>query len=332
MKNNELDNLLEKIKSIKIAVIGDFAVDFYFQKQQKTGEISIETNKEVFWAKEPKSSLGGAGNVCKNLADLGIHAYAFGIIGNDIFGREMNYLCQEKGINIQHLRQLKYVDTATYSKPMFQGVELNRIDFGTQKKEIESEKSLLIDSMIQQLINYDFVIIKEKFLYPLLTKNELFQLQKGLLQNNIPAIADLRSLGESATDVILKVNENEFISLFSLNSSILNDPNQLELVVKKCTEKRSKGLLLTLGEQGLIYADRENFHWQKSLAIHGSIDTVGAGDMVVAAFTAARASGASIPLACEFATICANISIHKLGETGSASPEEIKNLNLKNDE
>jgi rfaE bifunctional protein kinase chain/domain len=332
MKNNELNNLIEKIKSKKIAVIGDFAVDFYFQKQQVTGEISIETNKEVFWAKGPKSSLGGAGNVCKNLADLGIHAFAFGIIGNDIFGREMNHLCYQSNIDIQNLLQLDQIDTATYSKPMFEGVELNRIDFGTQKKDIDSEKSHLIETLIQQLSDFDFVIINEQFLYPLLTKNELIQLQKGLLKNNIPAIADLRSLGESAKDVILKVNENEFIALFSLNASILSNPNQLELEVKKCTQNRSKGLLLTLGEQGLLYADQDNFHWQKSLPLYGPIDTVGAGDMVVAAFTAARASGADIPLACEFATLCANISIHKIGETGSASPKEIFQLNLQNNE
>jgi rfaE bifunctional protein kinase chain/domain len=332
MRNEELESLLKHIKDKKIAVIGDFAVDFYFQEQQSTGEISIETNKEVFWAKEPKSSLGGAGNVCKNLADLGIKAFAFGIIGDDIFGREMNHLCQKSGINIQNLQQLKHIDTATYTKPMFQGVELNRIDFGTQHKEIASEKGHLIESLINQLTDFDFVIINEQFLYPLLSKKELIQLQNGLSQKNISTIADLRSLGESAKDVLLKVNENEFISLFSLNSSILNDPIQIENEVKKSTSTRSKGLLLTLGEQGLIYADQENFHWQKSMGLRGAIDTVGAGDMVVAAFSAARSSGASIALACEFATICANISIHKIGETGSASPEEIIKLNLENNE
>ncbi|MHA8066618.1 bifunctional heptose 7-phosphate kinase/heptose 1-phosphate adenyltransferase [Aquirufa sp. ROCK2-A2] len=332
MKNIELSHLLESIKSIKIAVIGDFAVDFYFQKQLVTGEISIETNKEVFWAKEPKSSLGGAGNVCKNLANLGIQAHAFGIIGNDLFGREMYHLCQKSGINSQYLRQHDHIDTATYSKPMFEGVELNRIDFGTQQKDIETEKNILIEALIQQLRAFDFVIINEQFLYPLLTQKELIQLQKGLLQKNIPAIADLRSLGKSANDVILKVNEHEFISLFSLDKSILQDPKQLEIEVKRCLPNRSKGILLTLGEQGLLYADHENFHWQKSLPLHGPIDTVGAGDMVVAAFTAARATGASIPLSCDFATICANISIHKIGETGSASPEEIIYLNLENNE
>lgn len=332
MKNTELIDLLNSIQELKIAVIGDFAVDFYFQEQQSTGEISIETYKEVFWAKAPKTALGGAGNVCKNLAALGIQAFAFGIIGEDIFGREMIHLCQKSGIDAQALQQLNHIDTATYSKPMFQGVELNRIDFGTQKKEIEKATDHLIDVLINQIDQVDFVVINEQFSYPLLSEKAMIKLQKALMGKNIPGIADLRSLGENANDVILKVNENEFAALFGFDESLFSQPIRVEQEVKKWCQQRNKGVLLTLGANGLIYADQQQFHWQKSLALNGPIDTVGAGDMVVAAFSAAKAAGAPIEIACEFASICANISIHKIGETGSASPEEIKNLNLKNNE
>lgn len=332
MNSKQLTDILNDLKKLKIAVIGDFAVDFYFQEQQSTGEISIETNKEVFWAREPKTALGGAGNVCKNLAALGIAVDAFGIIGEDIFGREMIHLCQKSGINSKQLKQLTHIDTATYSKPMFQGVELNRIDFGTQKKDIENETAQLIDALIEQIQNFDFVIINEQFIYPLLSEKALLKIQAALIAKNTHGIADLRNLGSFTNDVILKVNENEFASLFGLNPSIFGKPSELEIEVKNWCQQRNKGVLLTLGALGLIYADKDNFHWQKSLKLHGPIDTVGAGDMVVAAFSAAKASGASIEIACEFASICANISIHKIGQTGSASPEEIKNLNLKNNE
>jgi bifunctional ADP-heptose synthase (sugar kinase/adenylyltransferase) len=48
--------------------------------------------------------------------------------------------------------------------------------------------------------------------------------------------------------------------------------------------------------------------------------------MVVAAFSAAKAAGASNPEACTFASLAVHISIQKIGETGSSSPEEIKKL------
>ena len=97
----------------------------------------------------------------------------------------------------------------------------------------------------------------------------------------------------------------------------------MEKAIKNWVAKRQKPVLVTLGEQGIVYASPAEFHWEKAIPLHGSIDTVGAGDMVVAAFSAARASGANIQEACLFASLAVHVSIHKLGETGSANPQEI---------
>ena len=97
----------------------------------------------------------------------------------------------------------------------------------------------------------------------------------------------------------------------------------------KWVNERNNPVLVTLGEKGMIYADSATFHHERALPTHRNIDTVGAGDMVVAAFSLARAAGASIPEACNFASLAVHISIHKVGETGSANPMEMKQ---KNDE
>lgn len=65
MNSNRLKEILSQIQKIKIAVIGDFAVDFYFQENTNTSEFSVETGKNVFWGYKPKAYLGGAGNVTK---------------------------------------------------------------------------------------------------------------------------------------------------------------------------------------------------------------------------------------------------------------------------
>ena len=75
MNSHRLKEILSLIQKIKIAVIGDFAVDFYFQENTQTNEFSVETGKNVFWGNQPKAYLGGAGNVTKNLSVLGVKAY-----------------------------------------------------------------------------------------------------------------------------------------------------------------------------------------------------------------------------------------------------------------
>jgi len=74
----------------------------------------------------------------------------------------------------------------------------------------------------------------------------------------------------------------------------------------------------------MVYASDKEFHHQPAFPVKGTIDTVGAGDMVVAGFSVARAAGASVKEACEFASLAVHISIHQVGETGSASPEAIR--------
>ena len=85
-------------------------------------------------------------------------------------------------------------------------------------------------------------------------------------------------------------------------------------------------VLVTLGEKGMVYASKEEFHHQPAIPVKGPIDTVGAGDMVVAGFSAARAAGATVEEACEFASLAVHNSIHQLGETGSASPDAIRQI------
>ena len=313
MNSQRLEALLAKISALRIAVIGDFALDFYFDFNPNTTDFSIETGKQVQHASKAKTYLGGAGNVAKNLACLGVQVDAFGIRGNDVFGREMEHLAQSLQINTLQLKSKNQLDTPTYSKPIQAGIEQSRLDFGTQNQLFQQFTPEIIHELAIHASSYDWIIINEQFQIPLLNQATFEYLQKYVGEH---AIADLRSLGQYATNTLLKVNELEL-------TKIIGNTNDLEKAIKNWVAKRQKPVLVTLGEQGMIYASTAEFHWEKAIPLHGSIDTVGAGDMVVAAFSAARASGANVQEACLFASLAVHVSIHKMGETGSANPQEI---------
>jgi sugar/nucleoside kinase (ribokinase family) len=135
---------------------------------------------------------------------------------------------------------------------------------------------------------------------------------------NQQALADLRSLGSFAKNLPLKVNEAEFIKIHQKPATPEN--------ISNWAAARKKPVLVTLGEKGMVYASTDEFHHQPAFPVKGPIDTVGAGDMVVTGFSAARAAGATVEEACEFASLAVHISIHQIGETGSASPDAIRKL------
>jgi bifunctional ADP-heptose synthase (sugar kinase/adenylyltransferase) len=289
--------------------MGDFALDFYFYIQTSTGEYSIETAKEVHLASQPRAYLGGAGNVAKNLAVLGAQVSAFGVRGNDLFGREMAHQMTALGINATNIKEID-IDTPTYSKPLRNQEELNRIDFGTKSSNFQNKTSELISTL--QSASFDWIIINEQFNTPLLQAKHVEAL------SFTHALADLRSLGGQAKNLPLKVNEAEFIKIHQKPATPEN--------IQAWATLRKNPVLVTLGEKGMVYASEEEFHHQPALPVKGPIDTVGAGDMVVAGFSAARAAEATVEEACELASLAVHISIHQIGETGSASPDAIRQL------
>jgi rfaE bifunctional protein kinase chain/domain len=309
MNSERLETILARIQQLRIAVMGDFALDFYFDLQTSTGEFSLETTKEVHLASQPRAYLGGAGNVAKNLAILGAQVSAFGVRGNDLFGREMAYQMATLGIDASHI-QVTDIDTPTYSKPLRNEEELNRIDFGTRSSNFQNKTSELISTL--QSASFDWIIFNEQFSIPLLQAKQIESL------TNQQALADLRSLGSFAKNLPLKVNEAEFIKIHQKPATPEN--------ISNWAAARKQPVLVTLGEKGMIYASEQEFHHQAAFPVRGPIDTVGAGDMVVAGFSAARAAGATVAEACELASLAVHISIHQLGETGSASPDAIKQL------
>jgi hypothetical protein len=202
------------------------------------------------------------------------------------------------------------IDTPTYSKPMSGLVEQNRIDFGTRSKNFQAQTGELFDALEEK--SFDWIIFNEQFGISLLQSHHI----EAISQTN--AIADLRSLGSYATHLPLKVNEAEFIKIHQKPAT-----NQH---IQAWAADRKMPILVTLGEKGMVYASKEEFHHHPAIPVKGPIDTVGAGDMVVAGFSAARAAGATVEEACEFASLAVHNSIHQLGETGSASPDAIRQI------
>ena len=309
MNSERLETILARIQQLRIAVMGDFALDFYFDLQTSTGEFSLETTKEVHLASQPRAYLGGAGNVAKNLAILGAQVSAFGVRGNDLFGREIAYQMATLGIDATNIKETD-IDTPTYSKPLRNEEELNRIDFGTRSSNFQNKTSELISTL--QSASFDWIIFNEQFSIPLLQAEDIESL------TNQQALADLRSLGSFAKNLPLKVNEAEFIKIHQKPATPEN--------ISNWAAARKKPVLVTLGEKGMVYASTDEFHHQPAFPVKGPIDTVGAGDMVVTGFSAARAAGATVAEACELASLSVHISIHQIGETGSASPDAIRKL------
>ncbi|WP_020600163.1 bifunctional heptose 7-phosphate kinase/heptose 1-phosphate adenyltransferase [Spirosoma panaciterrae] len=329
MTATDIQTIFEKLSTLKVGVIGDFAIDLYFNFQPNTGEQSIETGLDVFWGSQPKASLGAAGNVIQNLTALGVgQRYVVGCVGNDLYGREMQHLFRSQGVDVQQLQIIDQGwDTCLYTKPMIATQEANRIDFGTAN-ELEPR---LFDQVLAGLENLlptlDVLIINQQFARPLLTDQRMNQLNE--LITRFPAVrfvADMRTVGKAVRGVTLKVNTAELAYFLGIEL-----PDQADIqwcVVHGTTLRNELGgpLLITRGQAGILYLDESGAQSVEGLPLQGELDTVGAGDTVVAAWAACMGAGATPRQALDIANLAAAVTVQKLGQTGTASLPEILDL------
>lgn len=331
MTASDITALFNQFSTIRVGVIGDFALDLYFTLQTQTGERSLETNREVFWGSHPHASLGAAGNVVQNLMALGVaHCRVIGCVGDDLFGREMRYLLSTLGADTQHLYTAPAGwDTCLYTKPNVNEREANRIDFGVANQLDENLFAKLMTGLEEALADLDVVVINQQFANPLLTESRVAVLNELIARfPHIRFLADMRDLGTQVRGATLKVNTTELANF--LQVTVPESPD-LDWCIQhgNVLRERSGGpLLITRGQAGMLYLDQHSSHMAEGLPLRGELDTVGAGDTVVATWAACLGARATPAQAVQIANLAAAVTVQKINQTGTASLPEIMALHL----
>jgi rfaE bifunctional protein kinase chain/domain len=328
MKKEFLQKILNDISRVRIAVIGDFCLDAYWFIDESLSEISIETGEPTRPVREQRYSLGGAGNVANNLVSMGVaDVRVFGVTGKDPFGTEMAKIMQEKGINTGNLIiQDGFWHTHTYSKPYIEGHELSRIDFGNFNKLSESTADRLISNLVEAIPEVDLILINQQVSSGIHT--EYFRSKLLDVTGRFPDkifMVDSRNFNEYYEGSIRKMNDLEAVRLCGFK----RDPDdrvpfqEVRNSAMMLYERFGKPLFITRGDKGSITVDESGISEIPSLMILSKVDTVGAGDSYLAGAAAALASGYGMRVAAEVGTLVAGVTVQKLFQTGTASPDEI---------
>ncbi len=132
MRSNQIIEILKKINKVKIAVYGDFCLDAYWIMDPGGSEISVETGLQAEAVRKHYYSHGGASNIVANLSALKPASIkVIGVIGDDIFGRELTLQLVALHADISSLIvQKENFSTITFTKKYLEENEEPRIDFG----------------------------------------------------------------------------------------------------------------------------------------------------------------------------------------------------------
>src|ERR1700726_5362442 len=90
--NSALLPHVDRLKTARVLCIGDVMLDHYVYGQVE--RVSPEAPIPVLWIEREMKTLGGAGNVLRNLRALGVTASFVSVVGNDEDGREVTRLLE----------------------------------------------------------------------------------------------------------------------------------------------------------------------------------------------------------------------------------------------
>lgn len=335
MKTARFQEITSKYRDLRVAIVGDFCLDRYFDIDPARQEISIETGLPVHNITRVRCQPGAAGTILNNLVALGIgRIYPIGICGDDGEGFELRRSLEARaGADISFFVKSSNRRTFTYTKPLVfepgrAPVELNRLDIKNwtpTPRALQDEVCAAVRKIaasVDAMILLDQVDIAETGVVTGAVLETIAAVVRA--HPKLLIIADSRRGLKGYPRVCLKMNRAELAAMTGSGPTAIDE---LKSVVQGLAEKHESPVFVTMAERGIVAAEPGSppAH-REALPLRGEIDIVGAGDSVTANLTAAVAGGASIEEAVEFAVTASSIVIHQLGTTGTASPAEIESL------
>lgn len=323
-----MDGLLNAFQGAKVAVLGDFCLDAYWMIDLARSELSLETGLPTHPIRQQRYSLGGAGNVVNNLAALGCaNLFALGVIGDDPWGKELIRLLGSIRVNTDGiLVQEDEWATLAYGKPHIGDQEGNRLDFGNHNRLSAETGDELLARARDRINEVDVMIINQQVREGI--HNPRFR--DGLLAltrdtQGCTVIVDSRHYSEFYAGCLLKINDHEATRLCGKES----DPEDLVLREDACAaaetlfQRSQEPVFVTRGSRGLIVRDEHGVAETPGLHVGDKVDTVGAGDSVLAGISLGLAVGCRPSVASQIGNLAAAVTIRKLKVTGTATPAEL---------
>lgn len=331
LDRDRLLELLNHFSSLNVGVIGDFALDAYWQVDMTRAQLSRETPHFSRPVVSERYSPGAAGNVAQNLAALGCaQVRAFSVLGEDLWGSCLRNELQARQINTQGLLTRPEQHTFAYIKPLLVGYESQqedaRLDIVNNQPLLPETEEELLRRFERQVDSLQAVLLVDQIedfgiLTPRL-RQRLVELAQTHPQ--IHFLVDSRQRIAGYRGMTLKPNRKEAIAAWKPDGDQgYHSQAELEAAGKNLARLSGHPVYLTLGEAGVMVCDPASGTIIDAAPVRPPLDIVGAGDTFFAALAAAQASGGTPLEAGAVANLAAAVTVEKLHQTGTATPAEI---------
>ncbi len=316
--------MTEKYKKIlgglgarRVAVVGDIMVDRFLWG--RCDRISPEAPVPVVRLEREELKLGGAANVAANLRALGVQASLVGVCGHDDAAVALSRLLADLGVADDGLVTVEDRPTTMKTRIIAQHQQVVRADHEDDSPLATGDADRVL-SRLRDLGPFDGVVISDY--------------GKGLLTDAVlsQVIGDGRTGGGVVVVDPKKGDYSQYRGVTSLT------PNQREAesacamaITDGASLSRAGGLLrertdadcvlITRGEHGMSLFEKSGQEHHLPTEATDVFDVTGAGDTVIAVYTAALCTGADFRTAAGLANHAAGLAVREVGTVAVTSAQ-----------
>jgi len=300
-----------------ILVIGDIIVDEFIWGD--VTRISPEAPVPVVSVNEIDRRLGGSANVVRNLHALDTPSAMLGLVGDDEPGEWVkNRLAELKSDNRGVLTKNNNRPTAIKTRIIARHQQVVRYDREWTQAAQPSSHQHLMDSLDELLPTASAVILSD-YGKGVLTHDFIVQLIQQLHGCIIAVDPKPEHTDAYRGATVITPNLSEAAAMAGMEA--INNDEQAEAIARALHQKLElKYVLLTRSERGMTLYDGTNSHHIPTAA-RDIFDVTGAGDTVIAVFTACLARGDDALKAAQIANRAAGVVVGKVGTATASWPE-----------
>jgi len=322
----QLKAIVRSFAKVSVTVLADLVADEFVYGE--IARVSREAPVLILKHRERTVVPGGGGNAVMNLAALGVKVFPVGVVGDDQAGEMLLAKLRESKIPTSGIARLKGHVTTTKTR-ILAGMshtsrqQVVRVDREPVPLEQGTAVAAKLAQVARKYADASHALLVSDYGYGAATPQLVKSIKTNDWPKQKPITLDSRyRMLEYSGVTAATPNEPEVEE--ALGVKIGDDSQRLLLAGKQLMKRmRLDSLVITRGRDGMVAFDKN----AKPLVIRifGSdqvVDVTGAGDTVIATFTASLAAGADTATAAQLANLAGGIVVMKRG-TATVSNAEL---------
>lgn len=323
--SDRLRRIVSAFPRLTITVLADLVADEFIYGE--ISRVSREAPVLILRHRERTVVPGGGANAVYNLAALGVTVLPVGVVGDDEPGRLLLHAFREKHIALSGVSTVKNFPTVTKTRILAGQTHSSRQQVVRVDREPDNElprlyRNRLLEAAREFAHTSDALLVSD-YGYGAATPDLFERLRAAGAYDDVPITLDSRyRMLEFHGATSATPNEPEVEA--ALGIRIGHDTPRLMQVGRELLDRMHlESLVITRGRDGMVCFSHDK--QPVDIPIHGSdqvADVTGAGDTVIATYTAALAAGADPCDAARIANFAGGIVVMKRG-TATVSRDEL---------